>query len=121
MIKIKGHSNFKVECILINNIYYILKSCKKEDIYRLEKQIKKQEILRKNNFLINCNVPEIYKKEELDNRIIFYMEYIKNSLNIIDFLSKENSIKIEWLYNSIISIINCYIDKCIMKNININI
>ena len=121
MIKIKGHSEFNVECCIINNCYYILKSSNKKNAIRLEKQIKKQKTLYDNNFLINCYIPEIYKKEESDDKIVFYMEYIKNSVNLIDFLSKENSIKIDWLYNNVITIINSYINKCEMKQINKNI
>ena len=45
MIKIKGHSIFKVETKLIDNTYYILKSSDKENASRLEKQIKKQEFI----------------------------------------------------------------------------
>lgn len=121
MIKIKGHSIFNVETKLINNTYYILKSSNKENSFRLEKQIKKQEILYDNNFLINCNIPKIYRKEETNEQVIYYMEYIKNSINLIDFLSKENSIKVVWLYNNLITLIDSYINKCQTKQINSNI
>ena len=121
MIKIKGHSNFKIETKLIEGIYYILKSSNKENALRLEKQILKQKMLCDNNFLINCNIPEIYKKEKVNNRIIFHMEYVKNSINMIDFLSKDNNIKVDWLCNNIITIIDSYIKRCQIKKININI
>lgn len=121
MIKIKGHSNFKVEVKLINGNYYILKSSNAENSLRLEKQIKKQKMLFDNNFLINCNIPEIYKKEKDNDRIIFRMEYVKNSINMIDFLSRDNNIKVDWLLNNITTIIDSYINKCESKKINITI
>lgn len=117
MIKIKGHSNFDVKCELIKDKYYILKSCDIINSSRLKNQMVKQDNLYKNNFLINCHVPKIYKKEQQKGYIIYHMEYIKNSINLIEFLSKENSIKIDWLCRNIIKIIECYILKCENKKI----
>lgn len=121
MIKIKGHSNFDVRCIVINNQYYILKSSNKLNVKRLDKQINKQIYLYYNNFLKNCYVPKIIKKINYNNRVVYYMDYIKNTVNIIDFLLQENTIKIDWLYNNIIDIINAYINKCQVKTIESNI
>ena len=121
MIKIKGHSNFKVKCIIINNQHYILKSTDKSNENRLDKQIDKQIYLYNNNFLNNCYIPKIFKKEYYHDNTVYYMEYIKNSVNIIDFLLKENTIKVDWLYNNIINIIDSYITKCKIYKIQYNI
>ena len=57
------------------------------------------------------DIPEIYKKDKVNNRIIFHMEYVKNSINMIDFLSKDNNIKVDWLCDNIITIILVIIGK----------
>ena len=121
MIKIKGHSEFFIEYKFINNKHLILKSSNKENANRLAKQMKKQKNMYDNNFLTNCLIPKIYKKEESENKVIYYMKFIKNSLNLIDFLSKENTIKVDWLYNNIIKLINSYLAKCKYKKINSSI
>lgn len=121
MIKIKGHSNFNVECIIINNEYYILKSSDRFNKKRLDNQINKQIYIYENNFLKNCYVPKIVNKIDDNDGVIYYMDYIKNSVNIIDFLLQENTIKIDWLYNNIIDIINAYISKCVIKTIEYSI
>ena len=118
MIKIKGHSNFDVEIKSINNNYYITKSSDIKNMPRLEKQINKQIYLFKNNFLNNCKIPQVYNKIKENDKLIYYMEYIKNSVNLIDFFSKDNSIKNEWLYKNIVTIIENYIEKCEYKQIN---
>lgn len=122
MIKINGHSNYIVKCELINNVYYILKSSTKESADRLDKQIQKQIYIYNNNFLkiCNCKIPKIYNKLETEENITYVMEYIKYSTNLIDFLVKDNNIKINWLCQHIINIIDAYIDKCNMIYIDKN-
>lgn len=65
---IKGNSGCKIEKILLNNNYVIVKSCNENYAIRLKKQIEKQ----KQETLIKT--PKIIK--EMDNSV--YMEYIEN-------------------------------------------
>lgn len=116
MIRIDGHSNYIVECRRINDVYYIFKSGTKSDATRLERQIQKQVYLYDNNFLenLNCKIPNLYRKIESEETVTYVMEYIKYSENLIDFLVKDNNIKVNWLCQHIISIIDAYIVKCDM-------
>lgn len=116
MIKIHGHSNYIVKCELFNNTYYIFKSSSRDNAARLEQQIQKQTYIYNNNFLENlhCKIPKIYKKIENEETVTYVMEYIKYSNNLIDFLVKDNNIKVDWLCKYIISIIDAYIVKCDM-------
>jgi serine/threonine protein kinase len=117
MIKIKGHSNFEVKTEVYNNEIIIIKSAKKEDKNRLIKQIEKQKYIFNNNFLLNCKIPRIIKRVD-SNYISFYMEYIHNSINLIDFLQIENTLKINWLVKCLINIIESYINRCTTKIID---
>ena len=118
MIKIKGHSNDEVCVIRKHNTYILVKS----SIYdRLNKQIIKQKYIYNNNFLKNCYVPKILSYEYSNNKNIYTMTYLYNSLNLIEFINLENSLKVKWLINNLQNIIESYIQKCTYQYIDLNI
>ena len=128
MIKIQGHSNFIVKIVKISDIYYIRKACcvndnnnnNDNDKIRLLKQIEKQNYLYNNNFLkdLNIKVPQIIEKFSDFKNSVFIMEYISFSQNIIDFIQRDNIIKINWFTNILIKIVESYISKCQMTYIS---
>lgn len=118
MIQIPGHSNFTVKLEFIQNKYVISKTAKKKDSLRLHRQMEKQEYMYNNNFLINCKIPKILNVKENNDETIYYMDYIYNSNNVINFLYSENSLKLIWLKKNILNIIYSYISKCKLQKIN---
>lgn len=111
MIKIKGHSEFKI------NIYkdMICKSSDNINFKRLQKQINKQEeFYNKYTNLICAKTPKIILL--YNNQCL--MEYIYFSENIIDFISQGNIRKIDWFFDKIINIIENYIKLCRYKKID---
>lgn len=121
MIKIKGHSNFKVEIKNIDNIQLISKSSNNKDRNRLNNQIKKQIYMYENNIFNNVCIPKIIKKIDINIGVEYLMEYIYNSENCIDFLLNNNIIKIDKFINDIIEILQIYINNCTNKKINKNV
>lgn len=119
MIKIRGHSNFNVSIVKYKNDFVISKKSDVKNKERLIRQIEKQKWLYNNNFIKNIKVPYIIDKcEDLSGGIIFYMEYIYYSDNLIDFFNNRNINKLFWFSKKIITVIDEYILKCKVKTIN---
>lgn len=112
MIKLIGYSNFKIEICNYDENYIIEKSSILSEKYRLNLQILKQKKFYENNILENIKIPKIISTINKGDKFICRMEYIKNSDNFIDFLNRNNFIKIKILANKLIFIIESLINKC---------
>jgi len=121
MIKIIGHSNFKVYTQVINDNIYLIKKSNKINRNELIGQINKQKNMYNNNFLIDIKIPKILNEKIEDDMIEYQMEYIDESINIVDFLTKYNFIKINWFIKKIIYIIDIFISKSSFQKINIKV
>lgn len=117
MIKIKGHSNFEVKIINNKNKLFISKSSDNSNKEILKKQMDKQDNIYQNNFLFPVKIPKIISFSENE----YIMEYIDDSINIVDFLIKNNFIKVNWFIKNIIFIVDKYIQKCNLQKINENV
>ena len=99
-MKIKGHSNFKVELLQEKGKFFVRKSCLKEkDNERLHKQYLKQWDFSYG--LEGIIVPQTQKFNKTSNLHYFDMEYL-NGLNFAELFEKKNFKCIEKYFNKII-------------------
>ena len=118
MIKVVGHSNFKVYTKIINDNIYIIKKSNKSNKDELIGQMNKQKEMYYNNFLIDIKIPKIFNEIFYEDCIEYQMEYIDESVNIVDFLTKYNFIKIGWFIKKVIYIIDEFISKSKFQKID---
>lgn len=125
MIKIKGHSNYKVEFCIEKPKYLIKKSIDEQElvsekssqksIQRLYKQMEKQ-----NNFYKtqkgNILSPIIYNFKYNEPLTSYSMEYIKESITMIELIEKSSPVDIKFIYNNLIKIIDYNLSKSIVKD-----
>ena len=114
---IKGHSNFDINIININNNKFLCKSSNNyADSIRLNNQIEKQQIHGK---LFKFNIPNIiFKSHIVNNRQYFLMNYLNNSENIFNYIINNNYLVIENIFIFIKNIIDIYIDNSIYKKLD---
>lgn len=116
-LMINGHSNFNVNILEVNNIYYLCKSSNYyEDALRLQKQIDKQILYQK---LFNNNIPIInYSSTIKNNKNFFLMEFKHKTIDIISYFKNYSFVNINNFVEKIIFIIEDYISKCTFQKIN---
>lgn len=106
MIKIKGHSNYKVEFCIEKPKYLIKKSTNdKDDAERLYKQIEKQYNFRKYQ-KGNIMTPKIYNFEYNKINYSYTMKYIKESITMIEYIEESSISNIYNIYKNLIKIVN---------------
>ena len=114
---IKGHSNFNINIIRINNNYYICKSSENlADSNRLTRQIDKQLLHDK---LFDFNIPKIYHKSVIkENKKLFLMEYMYNCIDCLTYIGNNDYFVIDKLFKMVTNVIDKYINFCIYKKID---
>lgn len=122
MIKITGHSNFKVYTKKINNELVLIKESDKINKKILSEQMNKQKKMHEDKDKYNVKIPKIINEySTIDDGIIYSMEYIDDSINIVDFFNKYNFIKVNWLIKKVIDIVEKFIEKSTLQKINFDI
>ena len=116
-LMIDGHSNFNVNILEINKIYYLCKSSNYyEDALRLQKQIDKQILYQK---LFNNNIPLVnYSSTIKNDKNFFLMEFKHKTIDIITYFKNYSFVNIDNFVEKIIFIIEDYISKCTFQKIN---
>ena len=119
-LMIDGHSNFNVNILEINKIYYLCKSSNYyEDALRLQKQIDKQILYQK---LFNNNIPLVnYSSTIKNDKNFFLMEFKHKTIDIITYFKNYSFVNIDNFVEKIIFIIEDYISKCTFQKINTEI
>tara|TARA_B100000123_G_C25718954_1_gene423522 strand:+ start:194 stop:1087 length:894 start_codon:yes stop_codon:yes gene_type:complete len=122
MIKLEGHSSFKVELKKEKAQYYVIeKSSTLQEKDRLKKQLEKQKMFYEKNIFEDVKIPKILSYKTTEYRFIGSMDFIKNSDNVIDFLNRNNLSTISIFPNKLIKIIETMIEKCSFNHIEPNI
>lgn len=116
-LMINGHSNFNVNILEVNNIYYLCKSSNYfEDALRLQKQINKQILYQK---LFSNNIPLVnYSSTIQNNKNFFLMEFKNKTIDIITYFKNYSFVNIDNFVENILFIIDDYISKCTFQKIN---
>lgn len=100
-MKINGNSGCDVKIINKNNKFIIVKSGNSRLLHQINKQIDEYN----HNQIVK--IPKVYNINY--SKFIIEMEYIKNSMNIIDFMEQNNKFIITFIYEKIINLIDYYI------------
>lgn len=108
-MKICGHSGNKITLQKLKGKVVLVK----EGNIRLKNQAEKQKIYQQLLKNVEVSVPNIIS--HTDTEII--MDYISNSVNMIEFLEKTNHFGIEWLTHKIKTIMNMFIHNSQLLNV----